>query len=157
MSQHSPASMSLEILFSGQGSSCTIYSESWGETLISPYSCSGKHPSVSLSYCARHDLVSNTITPVCTRDEAAVVSPAEPADYPRPSAPGTELNTEHARNDEEAPPKKERRKSHGAHENERRLRENPQRRVDENWQRREQSGTPKTNARISQPGGKVSV
>jgi len=90
-------------------------------------------------------------------DEAAVASPGEPADYPRPSAPGTEPNTEHARNDEEAPPKRERRKSHGAHENERRLRENPQRRAHENWQRREQSGTPKINARISQPGGKVSV
>jgi hypothetical protein len=90
-------------------------------------------------------------------DEAVAASPGEPADYPRPSAPGTEQTTEHARNDEEAPPKKERRKSHGAHENERRLRENPQRRVDENWQRREQSGGSKINARISQPEGKVAI
>ncbi len=86
-----------------------------------------------------------------------MASPGEPEDYPRPSAPGTEPHTEHARNDEEAPPKKERRKSHGAHENERRLRENPQRRSDENWQRRDQSGASKNNARISQPGGKVAI
>ena len=78
-------------------------------------------------------------------------------DYPRPSAPGTEPTTEHTRNDEEAPPKKERRRSHGAHENERRLRENPQRRVDENWQYRELSGASRANARISQPGGKIAI
>ena len=95
-----------------------------------------------------------------TSDEAVAESPGEPADYPRPSAPpapGTEPTTEHTRNEDEAPPKRERRKSHSAHENERRLRENPQRRVDENWQRREQSGASSTNARISQPGGKVSI
>ncbi|KAI9454925.1 hypothetical protein BJY52DRAFT_1211348, partial [Lactarius psammicola] len=89
-------------------------------------------------------------------DEAVAASPGEPADYPRPTAPGTEPNAEHAHNDEEAPPKV-RRKSHGAHENERRLRENPQRKAEENWQRREQSGAPRINARISQPGGKVTI
>jgi hypothetical protein len=78
-------------------------------------------------------------------------------DYPRPSAPGAEPTTEHTRNEEEAPPKRERRKSHSAYENERRLRENPQRRADENWQRREQSVASRANARISQPGGKVSI
>ena len=98
----------------------------------------------------------------CLRDRISdgvvVGSPGEPADYPRPTAPGTgtEPNAEHARNDEEAPPK-ERRKSHGAHENERRLRENPQRKVEENWQRREQNGAPRINGRISQPGGKVAI
>jgi len=90
-------------------------------------------------------------------NEAVAASPGDPADYPRPSAPGTEPAVEHARNDEEAPPKKERRKSHGAHENERRLRENPQRRADENWQYRELNGAPRTNARISQPGGKITI
>ncbi|KAI0005565.1 hypothetical protein BJV74DRAFT_805277 [Russula compacta] len=90
-------------------------------------------------------------------DDATNASPGEPTDYPRPSAPGTESTAEHAHNDEEAHPKKERRKSHGAHENERRLRENPQRRADENWQRREQSGASKINTRISQPGGKVTI
>ncbi|KAH9996474.1 hypothetical protein BJV77DRAFT_148389 [Russula vinacea] len=34
-------------------------------------------------------------------DEAVTASPGEPADYPRPSAPGTEQAVEHARNDEE--------------------------------------------------------
>ncbi|KAF8481041.1 hypothetical protein DFH94DRAFT_737572 [Russula ochroleuca] len=92
-------------------------------------------------------------------DETVVASPGEPADYPRPSAPGTEpaVAVEHARNDEEAPPKKERRKSHGAHDNERRLRENPQRRADENWQHRELGGASRINARISQPGGKIAI
>ena len=90
------------------------------------------------------------------RNEAVAESPGEPADYPRPSAPGTEPAIEHARNDEDTP-KKERRKSHGAHENERRLRENPQRRAEENWQYRELSGAPRTNARISQPGGKIAI
>ena len=86
-----------------------------------------------------------------------MASPGEPADYPRPSAPGTEPTVEHAHNDEEAPPKKERRRSHGAHENERRLRENPQRRADENWQYRELSGASRMNGRISQPGGKIAI
>jgi len=99
------------------------------------------------------DLTSNTHL----SDEAVAASPAEPADYPRPSAPGTEPTTEHAHNDEDAPPKKERRKIHSAHENERRLRENPQRKADENWQHREQSGISRVNARISQPGGKVAI
>jgi len=90
-------------------------------------------------------------------DEAVAASPGEPADYPRPSAPGTEPTVEHARNDEDAPLKKERRRSHGAHENERRLRENPQRRAEENWQYREPSGASSINARISQPGGKVAI
>lgn len=91
-------------------------------------------------------------------DGAVAASPGEPADYPRPTAPGTgtEQNVEHARNDEEPPPK-ERRKSHGAHENERRLRENPQRKAEENWQRKEQNTAPRINARISQPGGKVAI
>ncbi|KAH9043650.1 hypothetical protein EDB85DRAFT_1911518 [Lactarius pseudohatsudake] len=91
-------------------------------------------------------------------DEAVAASPGEPADYPRPTAPGPgiEPNPEHAHNDEEAPPKV-RRKSHGAHENERRLRENPQRKAEENWQHREQGGAPRINARISQPGGKVTI
>lgn len=97
------------------------------------------------------------VRPNAQVNEAITASPGEPADYPRPSAPGTEPAVEHARNDEEAPPKKERRKSHGAHENERRLRENPQRRADENWQYREQSGAPRINARISQPGGKITI
>ncbi|KAI9513079.1 hypothetical protein F5148DRAFT_465845, partial [Russula earlei] len=88
-------------------------------------------------------------------DEAAAASPGEPADYPRPSAPGTEGTTEHAPNEEDAPPKRERRKSHSLHENERRLRENPQRRVDENWQRRVVHRG--SNTRISQPGGKVAI
>ncbi len=94
---------------------------------------------------------------VITRNEAVMASPGEPADYPRPSAPGTELAIEHARNDEEPPPKRERRKSHCAHENERRLRENPQRRADENWQYREVGGASRINARISQPGGKIAI
>ena len=52
-----------------------------------------------------------------------------------------------AHNDE---PKKERR----THENKRRLRENPQRRANENWRCRELRGSSRNNARISQPGGK---
>ncbi|KAI0249500.1 hypothetical protein BJV78DRAFT_1226593 [Lactifluus subvellereus] len=90
-------------------------------------------------------------------DETVAASPGQPADYPRPAAPGAEPNVEHGRGDEEAPPKKERRRSYGAHENERRLRENPQRRADGSWQCREQSGTSRINARISQPGGKVAI
>ncbi|KAI0271434.1 hypothetical protein BC834DRAFT_1038932 [Gloeopeniophorella convolvens] len=90
-------------------------------------------------------------------DEAALASPGEPADYPRPAAPGTEAHVEHVRNEDE-PLKRERRKSHGAHENERRLRENAQRKVDENRQRKDQQpGGAKVNARISQPGGKVAI
>jgi hypothetical protein len=44
----------------------------------------------------------------------------EVTDYPRLFAPGTEPTVEHARNDEEAQPKE---RHHGAHENERCLRE----------------------------------
>ncbi|KAI0307668.1 hypothetical protein B0F90DRAFT_45472 [Multifurca ochricompacta] len=90
-------------------------------------------------------------------DEAVAMPAEEPADYPRPTAPGTEQNAEHARNEEEVPPKKERRKSHSAHENERRLRENPQRKADENWQHREHGGPSRMDTRISQPGGKVTI
>ena len=66
---------------------------------------------------------------------------------------GTELTVwraPRADNDEEASPKKERR----THENKRRLRENAQRRANENWRCRELRGSSRNNARISQPGGK---
>jgi hypothetical protein len=55
-----------------------------------------------------------------------------------------------ADNVEQASPKKKRR----THENKRRLRENPQRRANENWRCRELRGSSRNNARISQPGGK---
>ena len=43
------------------------------------------------------------------------------------------------------------------HENRRRLRENPQRRANENWRYRGLSGVPRINARISQPRGKIAI
>jgi hypothetical protein len=67
------------------------------------------------------------------------------------SVPGPELTVRRAINDEEAPPEKE----HRRHENKRRLRENPQRRANENWRHRQLRGASRINARISQPGGKV--
>ena len=76
--------------------------------------------------------------------------------YRRPSAPGT-LTVRRASDDEEAPPKKEYRRGHDAHENKRRLRENPRRRANENWRYQQQRGASRINARISQPGGKIAI
>jgi hypothetical protein len=70
--------------------------------------------------------------------------------YPYLSASRT-LTVRCVGNDEEAPPKKEYRR----HENKRRLRENPQRRANENWRCRQLSGASRINARISQPRGKI--
>ena len=69
----------------------------------------------------------------------------------RISATGNELTVRRAGNDEEAPPKKEYRRN----ENKRRLRENPQRRANENWRYRQLSGASGINARISQPGRRI--
>ncbi|KAH9982326.1 hypothetical protein BGW80DRAFT_1262787 [Lactifluus volemus] len=114
-------------------------------------------PSPAIRVGGRRLSLPNRARPNFQVDEAVPASPGQPTDYPRPAAPGTEPNVAHTRRDEEAPPKKERRKSHGAHDNERQLRENPQHRADKTWQRREQCGASNINARISQPGGKVAI
>ncbi|THH18615.1 hypothetical protein EW146_g2388 [Bondarzewia mesenterica] len=95
---------------------------------------------------------------------SAPTTPGEPADYPRPAPPGTEgeheheHEHEHAHNEEEVP-KKEKKQGHGAHDNERKLRESAQRKAEENRPRKEgwAPGGKHTGGggRISQPAGKA--
>ncbi|KAH9926429.1 uncharacterized protein B0H18DRAFT_1006054 [Fomitopsis serialis] len=91
--------------------------------------------------------------------EGKLPSPSgeEPADYPRPAAPGEEAPHDHDGHDEV--PKKEKKRGSGGDEHERRLQESLSRKAEQNRPRRDLHGARNLNAvggggRIAQPIGR---
>jgi len=105
-----------------------------------------------LSISTRHKTHGNS---GAARSEKSPSPEANEEDYPRPAAPGEEPHQHILHNEEELPPKKE--KKHGNHENERKLKEFAHWKVDITRPTRDLQGGNKSfgaSGRIAQPAGK---